>query len=180
MNANVQVNLKELNFDTHSVAPMKDFKVQLTLDDSRLSLSGLSARVGGGLLTGSTSLQAGQRPPQWQTELRFFEVNLQRWTRALNKGDASQPSNSLTYLSGTLNAELSLTGQGNSVANILSNGSGRLNLELVNGEISQLVTEAIGLDVAQALGLLIAGDKPLRLNCARAQAVIQDGVLKTR
>lgn len=180
MNANVRVDLAQLDFGTPSIAPMTDLKVHLTLENSRLDLSDLSARVAGGLLTGSTRVQANQRPPQWEAALRFAEVDLQRWIRGLNKGAASMPDDSPAYLSGTLNAKLSLTGHGNSVADILGSGNGRLSLDLVNGEISQLVTEAIGLDAAQALGMLIAGDEPLRLNCARAEAVIQDGVIKTR
>lgn len=180
MNANVRVNLAQLDFGTPKLAPMTDLQVHLTLENNRLDLTDLSARVAGGLLTGSTSLQADQRPPQWQTALHLAEVDLQRWMRALSKGDASRPDNAPAYLSGTLNAHLFLTGKGNSVAAILGSGNGRLQLDLKNGQISQLVTEAIGLDAAQALGMLIAGDKPLRLNCARAEAVIQNGVLKTR
>ena len=180
MNANVWMNLAQLDFGSPSIAPMTDFKVHIELANSRLNLSNMSARVAGGLLTGSTSVQADQRPPRWETALRFAEVDLQRWIKALNKGDASRPDNSPAYLSGTLNAKLSLTGRGYSVADVLESGNGRLNLELLKGEISQLVTEALGLDVAQALGMLIAGDKPLRLNCARAEAAIQDGMVKTR
>ena len=180
MNANVWVDLAQLDFGTPKLAPMTDLKLHLSLANSRLAFSDLSARLAGGLLTGSTSLQADQRLPQWEAALRFAEVDLQRWIRALTKGDASLPDNSPAYLSGTLNARLSLKGQGNSVADILGSGDGRLSLALQKGEISQLVTEAIGLDAAQALGMLIAGDEPLRLNCARAEAVIQNGVVKTR
>ncbi len=180
MNANVWVDLKQLDFGTPKIAPMTDLKVHLMLADSRLTLADLSARVAGGVLTGSTSLQADQQPPQWKTALRFAEVDLERWIRALNKSKTSQPDNAPAYLSGTLNATLSLAGQGNSVADILGSGNGRLNLELIEGKISQVVTEAIGLDAAQALGMLIVGDEPLRLNCARLAAVIQNGVIKTR
>ncbi len=180
MNANVQVNLAQLDFGTPKISAMTDLKVHISLQNSRLNLSDLSTRVAGGLLTGSTSLQADQRPPRWEAALRFAEVDLQRWIRALNKGDASLPNGSPAYLSGMMNATMSLAGQGQSVANILGSGNGQVHLELVNAEMSQLLTEAIGLDAAQALGMLIVGDIPLRLNCARAQAVIQDGVIKTR
>jgi uncharacterized protein involved in outer membrane biogenesis len=180
MNANVWIDLKQLDFGTPKIAPMTDLKVHLTLANSRLTLADLSARVAGGLLTGSTSLQADRQSPQWKAALRLADVDLQRWIRALSKGDASQPDNAPSYLSGKLNAQLSLTGEGNSVAAILGSGNGRFNLELVKGQISQLVTEAIGLDAAQALGMLIAGDEPLPLNCARVAAVIQNGVIKTR
>lgn len=180
MNANVWVDLKQLDFGTPKMAPITDLKTHITLTGSHLNLANLSARVAGGLLTGATSLQADQTPPQWKATLRLAEVNLQRWMRALSKGDASKTDSAPAYLSGTLNANLSLTGQGNSVADILGGGNGRLNVELAQGEISQLVTEALGLDAAQALGMLIAGDEPLRLNCARAEVVIQNGVVKTR
>jgi uncharacterized protein involved in outer membrane biogenesis len=180
MKANVWLDLKQLDFGTQKMAPMTDLKVHITLADSRLTLAALSARVAGGLLTGSTSLQADQQPPRWTAALRFAEVDLERWIRALSKGDASQSDNAPAYLSGTLNAKLSLTGQGNSVAVILGSGNGQLNLELVKGKISQLVTEAVGLDAAQALGMVIAGDEALRLNCARAELVIQNGTVKTR
>ena len=180
MNANVWVNLAQLDFGTPSVAPMTDLKVHIALTNGRLDLSNLSARVAGGLLTGSTSVLANQHPPRWEAALRFAEVDLAQWIRALNASATPRPDNPPAYLSGTLNAQLSLAGQGNSVADVLGSGNGRLNLALVNGEMSQLITEAMGLDAAQALGMLITGDKPLRLNCARAQAVIQNGVIKTR
>lgn len=180
MDANVMIELAQLDFGTSSIAPMTHLKTHLTLVNSRLSLSDLNARVAGGLLTGSTHLEAGQRPPRWDAALRFAEVDLQRWIRTLNKTESTPESESPSYLRGTLNAKLALSGHGNSVADILGSGNGRLNLELVDGEISQLVTEAIGLDVAQALGMLIAGDASLPLRCARAEAVIQDGMVKTR
>jgi len=180
MNANVWVDLKQLDFGTQKMAPMTDLKVHITLADSRLTLADLSARVASGLLTGSISLQADQQPPRWTAALRFAEVDLERWIRALSKGDASQSDNAPAYLSGTLNAKLLLTGHGNSVADVLGSGNGRMNLELVKGKISQLVTEAVGLDAAQALGMVIAGDEALRLNCARAELVIQNGTVKTR
>ena len=179
MNANVQVNLAQLDFGTPNISPMSDLQVHLTLENSHLALSDLSARVAGGRLTGSTSLQADQNPPHWEAALGFTDVDLKRWIPSLKKGGASSQSNAPPYLGGTLNAKVSLTGKGNSVADILGSSNGRLNLDLANGEMSQLITEAIGLDVAQALGMLIAGDVPLRLNCARAAAVVQDGVVKT-
>ena len=180
MNANILIDLAQLDFGTPKIAPMTALKGHLTLENSRLSLSNLSARVAGGLLTGSTRLQADQQPPRWDAALNFAEVDIERWIRDLKKNAASEQDGAPAYLSGLLNAKISFTGHGNSVADVLGNGNGRLNLELVDGKISQLVTEAVGLDVAQALGMLIAGDVPLRLNCARASASIKDGIVKTR
>ena len=180
MNSNVVVDLAELDFGTPNIAPITALKLHLTLEKSRLTFSDLSARVAGGLLTGSTRLQANESPPRWEAALRFAEVDLERWIRSLKKKDAAVKNDVPAYLSGTLNAKVSLIGHGNSVASILGSGNGQLDLELVDGQMSQLVTEAVGLDAAQALGILIAGDVPLHLNCARASASIQDGIVKTR
>ncbi len=180
MNANILVDLSQLDFGTPAIAPMKDLKGHLLLEDSRLTLSNLSARVAGGLLTGSTRLQAKQQPPRWDAALSFAEVDIQRWLRGLQKNDAPGRDGAPAYLSGTLNAKVSLTGQGNSVADVLGSGNGQIKLDLVDGKMSQLITEAIGLDAAQALGILISGDVPLILTCARAEALIQDGVVKSR
>ncbi len=180
MDADVQVDLAQLDFGTLKLAPITDLKLQVSLAGSQLRLQDLSARVAGGLLTGSTRLHAEQQPPAWDAALSFTEVNLKHWIRALQKDAESASADPPAYLSGTLGAKVSLSGKGNSVAEILGSANGKLSVEVADGQISQFVTEAIGLDAAQALGLLIAGDRPLDLNCARAEAVIEDGVLKTR
>ena len=83
-------------------------------------------------------------------------------------------------MSGTLNASAQLRGQGRSVAEILGSANGLLNARITDGRLSQLVTEAAGLDAAQALGMWIQGDESLKLNCAALDAVVQDGVVKSR
>lgn len=180
MNANVRVDLAQLDFGSPSLAPVTDLRLHLTLVNSALQLNDLSARVAGGVLSGSMRLQADQAPPRWQAALRFAEVDLARWIRAVAQPAAPAQEHAPAYLGGTLNARLSLRGTGNSVAEVLGGADGQLHLALLDGHMSQLVTEALGLDAAQALGLLIAGDQALRLNCARAEAVIRNGVLKTR
>ena len=180
MNANVRIDLQQLDFGTPKLSPVTDLRLHLTLVDSALQLDDLSAGVAGGVLTGSMALQANQEPPRWDAALRFAEVDLARWIRALSKDAAATQAQAQAYLSGTLNARLTLRGTGNSVAQVLGGADGQLQLAVVDGQISQLVTEALGLDAAQALGMLIAGDRALRLNCARAEAVIRAGLVKTR
>ena len=51
---------------------------------------------------------------------------------------------------------------------------------LRQGTLSHLATGALGLDVAQALGVMIRGDRRLPLSCARLDLVAKDGVLQTR
>lgn len=43
-----------------------------------------------------------------------------------------------------------------------------------------LATEAIGIEVAQALGVMIRGDRPLPLNCAMLDLKLKDGIARPR
>ena len=182
MDADVQVHLDQLDFGTPALAPVQDLKLRLQLANSRLALSNLSARVAGGTLSGDTAFEVKGATPQWEAALRFAEVDLDSWIRGLSKDDAKhakggQPA-ARSYMSGTLDASAQLTGKGRSVAEILGSANGQLKLRVTEGRLSQLVTEAAGLDAAQALGMLIKGDEPLKLNCATLEAVLQDGVVK--
>jgi uncharacterized protein involved in outer membrane biogenesis len=184
MDADVQVNLRQLDFGTPALAPVQDLKLHLQMANSRLSLSDLSARVAGGTLSGDTAFEVKGDTPQWEAALRFAEVDLDSWIRGLSKDDAKdakggQPA-ARSYMSGTLDASAALKGQGRSVAEILGSANGQLKLRVTDGQLSQLVTEAAGLDAAQALGMLIKGDEPLKLNCAVVDAVVQNGVVKSR
>ncbi|WP_168708632.1 AsmA family protein [Hydrogenophaga sp. PAMC20947] len=184
MDADVQVKLRQLDFGTPALAPVQDLKLHLQLANSRLVLSALSARVAGGTLSGDTAFEVKGDLPQWDAALRFSEVDLDSWIRGLSKGDAKdakggQPD-ARSYMSGTLDATAQLKGQGRSVAEILGSANGQFKLRVTHGQLSQLVTEAAGLDAAQALGMLIKGDEPLKLNCALVDAVVQNGVVKSR
>ncbi len=184
MDADVRVKLRQLDFGTPALAPVQDLQLRLQLAGSRLALSDLSARVAGGTLTGTTAFEVQADTPQWTAALRFAEVDLDSWIRGLSKSGAKeaktgQPA-ARSYMSGTMDATAELKGQGRSVAEILGSANGLLKVRVSDGQLSQLVTEAAGLDAAQALGMLIKGDEPLRLNCAAVDAVVQNGVVKSR
>ena len=48
------------------------------------------------------------------------------------------------------------------------------------GQVSHLIVEAAGLDLAQALGVFVKGDEPLPVSCALADLQADKGVLTTR
>lgn len=184
MDANVVLDIDQLVFNTRSLAPVQQLQVLLMLQDGQLSLNQLRARLGRGSLRGSGRVEVVQGTPRWEARLSLANVQLEDWVRGLRpaaptaRGGTQGPAPA--YLGGTLEASLSLRGQGHSVAEILAGSDGMLQARLNRGHLSHLVTEAAGLDVAEALGTLISGDEPLRLNCALAHAVVRDGVLRSR
>jgi len=83
-------------------------------------------------------------------------------------------------VSGELRGGVKLDGRGRSTAEILSTLDGKVHATLRDGTISHLVMEAAGLDIAQALGVLVRGDRPLPLRCAVVDLAVKNGVAQTQ
>lgn len=201
MDADVQVTIDEVDFGTEAMAPLKQLKTRILLNAGVLRLDDLHAVVSGGQFTGMTQLDANTQPARWQARLDIAGVDIAGWMRGLRK-DAAPPAPSAnattalkkereqarqggeqavrSYVTGMLSAKLDVRGAGNSTADILASLDGPVNLTLRDGTLSHLATEALGLDVAEALGVLIRGDQPLPLRCARFDMVARNGVMEPK
>jgi len=201
MDADVKVAIDELDFGSEAMAPLKGLKTRIHLDAGVLRLEDLQASVSGGQFKGRTQLDANAQPAKWQARLDVAGVDIAGWMQGLRKDSAPPaPSANATkalkkereqarqggeqavrsYVTGVLSAKLDVRGAGNSTADILGSLDGPVDLTLRDGTISHLATEAMGLDLAQALGVLIRGDHPLPLNCARFDLQARNGVLEPR
>jgi uncharacterized protein involved in outer membrane biogenesis len=203
MNADVQVAIDELAFGTSSLRPLRAVRTHLRLEGGVLRLDDLRAEVAGGIVTGSTRLDATRPVAEWQATLNFDGLEVSSWVRGLQsdarasaagrRGDAGRaqaraprgaapPTNAppRAYLTGELQVQTDVSGRGRSTAAILATLDGTARAQLRNGALSHLVTELVGLDVAQALGVAVRGDKELALNCARVDLRIERGVAVPR
>ena len=200
MDADVQVAIDELDFGSKSIAPLKDLQTHLLLQGGLLRLQALKASVAGGQFSGSANLDANADPARWATDLRFSGIDVAGWVRGLSaepdkpaapaagnkaalkgrrdeaRSGGNQPVQA--YLTGALSGRLQATGRGRSVADILSTSDGQAQMRLNDGTLSHLVTELAGLDLAQALGVLIRQDRPLPLRCALLDLHLQNGVVR--
>lgn len=200
MDADVQVAIEELDFGTEAMAPFRQLKTRLRLDDGVLRLEDLQAVISSGQVKGMTALDSNASPAKWEARLDFTGIDMAGWIRGLRPDSAegeAPPATASTaldrerkealqgtddsvqaYLTGVLSGNLHLRGAGSSTAEILGSSSGPLNLALSESTMSHLITEAMGVDVAQALGVAISGDRSLPLRCARFDLVASDGVIK--
>src|SRR3546814_447875 len=69
-------------------------------------------------------------------------------------------------------------GSGNSTAELLGSLDGDISAYINNGQISHLIIEALGIDLAQALGLVIKGDELLPMRCAVVDMQSKSGVVR--
>lgn len=174
MNANVLMSFDRVELGSLFAMPLQPLKTHLTLQDGKLLLSDLTARTADGNVAGHVSLDGNGRVALWQTELRWWGVKLENWLKQDRAGDAPP------YVSGSLVGRATLKGQGRSTAQILGSLDGSVATSLRRGQVSHLVIEATGLDIAQALGVLLKGDTALPVSCALADMRAERGVLRPR
>jgi uncharacterized protein involved in outer membrane biogenesis len=83
-------------------------------------------------------------------------------------------------LTGVLGASVDVRGHGLSTASILGTLDGQAKVRLSGGTLSHLATEGIGLDIAEALGVALRGDRPLPLRCATLDLAFTGGRVHIR
>jgi uncharacterized protein involved in outer membrane biogenesis len=78
---------------------------------------------------------------------------------------------------GPIGGRIMLSGTGQSFRELMGSASGRMFLAMSGGQISGLLIELAGLDVAQALGKVIKGDDSVQVRCALVELQGNDGVM---
>ncbi|MFG6456535.1 AsmA family protein [Roseateles sp. BYS96W] len=174
MDANVDVALKQLDLGTTALEPLSPVNGRVVLSSGVLTLSQLKAGVAGGRIAGSAQLDTQPVPPIWRISLDANDLAVERWFKPDMKALTEHP------LTGQLKGQIDVQGRGHSTAELLASLSGPVQLRVENGSVSHLLTEAIGLDIAQGLGMLLKGDSNLPLNCARLDGSFTAGVLRPR
>lgn len=175
MNADVQVDIDRLDLGTTALAPIADLRTRVRLQNAVLRLDELHAVAAGGRVAGSASLDAQREPARFGLDLALEGIDIARALPAAQRGKGQAP-----YVTGTLGGHVRAAGRGRSTAEILATLDGSAQLQLADGTLSHLLTEAAGIDLAQALGVWVKGDEPLPLRCARADLAIEQGVARIR
>lgn len=174
MDANVLLDFARVDLGDAFATPLQPLKAHLRLTDGRLAITDIDARTADGSVAGTVTLDGAERVAQWRADLRLSDVRLERWLRQ-NRGDDGQP-----WVAGLLSARLKVTGRGRSTADMLATLDGNIGASMRDARVSHLIVEVGGIDIAQALGVVLRGDDMLPVNCAAADIVAKNGVLTPR
>ncbi|WP_018986350.1 AsmA family protein [Methylophilus methylotrophus] len=202
MNADIDVHLDAVDLGSAFRQKISPLKLHLTLNKHKLSLAELQANTAQGSVSGALSIDAHDSrntdlspppAPDWEIQLAVRDIRLEQWLKVQqnqvqqnppDKAQAGQQQNKQQsanaappYISGRLTGKAKLQGRGRSTAALLKSLDGQVALMIRQGEISHLVVEAAGLDIAQAVGVLIKGDQPLPMQCAAMGWRAKQGVL---
>lgn len=191
-NAELTLDFKRVELGRAFREPIAPFKASLSLNSGKLSLAKIDAHTADGNLAGTIAVDAHalgasgnpdphdkSRPkPEWFLNLKWSGINLAKWLQPRKTDDPKTPD---AYLTGVFNGSTDLKGRGNSTSELLGSLDGDIAAYIRNGKVSHLVIEALGIDVAQALGLVMKGDELLPMQCAvvdmkSAQGILSPGV----
>lgn len=155
--------------------PINDFYLKAELTDRILKISPVRFGTGSGNFVVWATLNAQQLPVRVvsRTELQRIPI-----ASLFDASSATIGTKNLAqgYLGGT--AELH--GSGQSLRQMLSGADGTVGIGMQGGQLSQLLIEIVGLDIAESLGYLIAGDRPVAIQCVIADFEVSAGVLTPR
>jgi uncharacterized protein involved in outer membrane biogenesis len=164
MDAHVTYRGKRIEAD---YLPIDDLDAQLVLGNGQLHLPKLNFGVGNGTVALKVDIDSHTNPPPVKVVADFRHLDLQR---IMQKTKSFQGF-------GTIGGHADIASRGRSMAEIMANGSGGITLVMSGGEISALLTELAGLELAKALAVAIT-DKTAKfdIRCMIADSELQTGV----
>ncbi len=155
--------------------PIKDFYLKAELLDRVLKITPVRFGTGGGNFAVWATINAQHEPVKItsRTELQHISITsmFTRASAAIGEQNLAQG-----YLGGT--AELN--GTGKSLRQMLAGANGNFGIGMEGGQLSQVLVEILGLDIAESVGYLLAGDRPVPIHCVIADFKVTDGLLTPR
>jgi uncharacterized protein involved in outer membrane biogenesis len=130
--------------------PLDNLKANLDLDDGVFKLTPIDFGVAGGSLSSRVSVDARGKSLGVEVDSTF---------RKLRIGQLVPKAELLEKSLGSIDGRTRFKGQGNSVATVLGSANGRVDLMSGGGQVSNLMLEYAGADIAEIVKFWIGGDQ---------------------
>lgn len=179
---NTPINLETLNAVDMDVTfrgeqveapnlPIGGIEAKMALREGRLRVDPLEMGIAGGSVAGTVALDGSARPPKVETDLQLSNLSLAEFFRGTEM---------VEDIGGTIGGRVQLAGQGDNLRDLLGSANGKIGVVMGGGSMSGLVMEALGIDAAEALGLVVGEDTAVPVRCMVADFVAEDGRLTSR
>jgi Uncharacterized protein involved in outer membrane biogenesis len=165
MDADVKFSGKRIEHS--SKLPLSDLYTHLQLKNGDLLLDPLRFGMAGGSINSTLHLEGDKSPMRGRADLHARKLQLRQLFP-----DVTAMQRSL----GQLNGDATLSGTGNSVADLLGTSNGELKLLMNDGLISRSLMEIAGLNVGNYVVGKLFGDDEVRINCAATDLNIRQGL----
>jgi AsmA family protein len=151
--------------------PLDDMDAHLLLEAGLLRMEPLNFGVAGGDIRSIIRMDARESPIRTRADIAARGLDL---ARLLPQVEAAKGA------IGRIGGDVRIAGTGNSIARMLGSADGDAAIGMGHGQISNLLMELAGLDIAEALKFLVKGDRRIPVRCAFGDFAIQDGVMSAR
>ena len=169
MDADVKFSGKKIE---HSNSlPLSDLYTHLVLKNGDILLDPLRFGMAGGNLNSTIHLEGDRTPMRARADLHARNLKLKQLFPNVSAMQSSM---------GQINGDTTLSGNGNSVADILATSNGELKMLMNDGVISRSLMEIVGLNVGNYVVGKLFGDDEVRINCAAADLNVTNGLASTR
>jgi uncharacterized protein involved in outer membrane biogenesis len=168
MDADVRLRAARLNAPA---LPLDDMDAHLFLKNGVLRLDPLNFGVAGGDIRSTIRMNASESPIRTNADIAL---------RGLNLGQLVPDTQLAQDAVGKIGGNVKITGTGNSIAAMLGSADGDIALGMGRGQISNLLMELAGLDIAEALKFMITEDRKVPIRCAFGDFAVSNGVMETR
>jgi len=165
----------DVRYKAHRISapkwPLDDMDTHLRLDNGLLQLEPLNFGVAGGQVSAVVRMDARGNPIRTRTQIKARGLNLRELVP-----DVKLAQDAI----GRIGGNVALAGSGNSIALMLGSSDGDVALGMGRGQISNLLMELAGIDIAEALKFLVQGDRRIPIRCAFGDFAVSSGVMTSR
>ena len=151
--------------------PLDNMETHLRLENGMLRLEPLNFGVAGGQVRSTVRMDARESPIRTRARIDASGLNLRQLVP-----DVKLAQDAI----GRLGGKASLAGTGNSIALMLGSSDGEVAVGMGRGQISNLMMELAGIDIAEALKFLVRGDRKVPIRCAFGDFAVENGVMTAR
>lgn len=148
--------------------PIDDMDAHLLMENGLVRLEPLNFGVAGGDIRSTIRMDARESTIRTRADIAARGLNLAKLLPTVELArDAI----------GKVGGDIKLAGSGNSIARMLGSSDGSAALGMGSGQISNLLMEWAGLDIAEALKFMIRGDRKIPIRCAFGDFAVANGVM---
>jgi uncharacterized protein involved in outer membrane biogenesis len=164
------VKLRASHVETRKL-PVDAMTAHLFVDDGVLRLDPMDFSVAGGKISSRVRFDARKAVIASSAKVHAEGLSLPQLfpgTELLEKS------------AGRLGGNLSLSGNGNSVARMLATSDGDVSARMGGGRISNLLMEKAGIDIQESIKFLLGKDRTIPVRCAFGEFNVRNGVMDSR
>jgi uncharacterized protein involved in outer membrane biogenesis len=167
----VHVRLDAKRMATPGMPALEGLRFEADLENGILQAKGLDIAIAGGHASGQATLDARNDVPHGRANLKLAGLRLERLFTKLPP-DA--------HKAGPLRGMVNLEGSGASIAAMLGASSGKVDLAMDGGSISNRLDAELSLNLGKLAGLVFKGDHDIPIRCAVAGFDVSGGKGKVR